>query len=124
MSADRAAAWAYTIRGQMTPLAGKGDPEKMKACQGNAPGDVIVWSGDGEAICYFGELIAVGMQDCGSVGARRSTAISMIPAGSERSDFQRWQVVEWQQNVYLRGATAKWVLVSPADFILADWRAN
>jgi 4-hydroxy-4-methyl-2-oxoglutarate aldolase len=106
------------------PLAGKGDPEKMKACQGNAPGDVIVWSGDGEAICYFGELIAVGMQDCGSVGARRSTAISMIPAGSERSDFQRWQVVEWQQNVYLRGATAKWVLVSPADFILADWRAN
>lgn len=69
MSADRAAAWAYTIRGQMTPLAGKGDPEKMKACQGNAPGDVIVWSGDGEAICYFGELIAVGMQDCGSVGA-------------------------------------------------------
>ena len=51
-------------------------------------------------------------------------AISMIPAGSERSDFLRWKVVEWQQNVYLRGATAKWVLVSPADFILADWRAN
>jgi regulator of RNase E activity RraA len=32
----------------------------------------------------------------------------------------RWKVVEWQQNVYLRGATAKWVLVSPGDFILAD----
>jgi regulator of RNase E activity RraA len=51
------------------PYAGKGDPEKMKACQGNAPVDVIVWSGDGEAIYYFGELIAVGMQDRGSVGA-------------------------------------------------------
>src|ERR1700731_1708333 len=51
------------------PYAGKGDPEKMKGCQGNAPVDVIVWSGDGEAIYYFGALIAVGMQDRGSVGA-------------------------------------------------------
>ena len=123
MSADCAAGWAYTIRGQMTPHAGKGDPEKMKACQGNALGDVIVWSGDGEAIYYFGEVIAVGMQDRGSVGAPVDSD-TMISAGSERSDFLRWKVVEWQQNVYLRGATAKWVLVSPADFILADWRAD
>jgi hypothetical protein len=70
----------------MTPYAGKGDPEKMKACQGIAPGDVIGGDGEGEGICYFGELIAVGMQDRGSVGARVDGGIGDT-AGSERSDF-------------------------------------
>jgi 4-hydroxy-4-methyl-2-oxoglutarate aldolase len=131
-SAGKLAGWAYTIRGQMTPYAGKGDPEKMKACQGLAPGDVSVWSGDGEGICYFGELIAVGMQDRGSVGAlvdggirdtRWIGALGFPVYARYRTPVQsigRWKVVEWQQNVYLRGATAKWVLVSPGDFILAD----
>jgi 4-hydroxy-4-methyl-2-oxoglutarate aldolase len=131
-SAGKIAGWAYTIRGQMTPYVGKGDPEKMKACQGIAPGDVSVWSGDGEGICYFGELIAVGMQDRGSVGAlvdggirdtRWIGALGFPVYARYRTPVQsigRWKVVEWQQNVYLRGATAKWVLVSPGDFILAD----
>ena len=131
-SAGKLAGWAYTIRGQMTPYAGKGDPEKMKACQGIAPGDVSVWSGDGEGICYFGELIAVGMKDRGSVGAlvdggirdiRWIGALGFPVYARYRTPVQsigRWKVVEWQQNVYLRGATAKWVLVSPGDFILAD----
>ncbi len=131
-SAGKLAGWAYTIRGQMTPYAGKGDPEKMRACQGLAPGDVSVWSGDGEGICYFGELIAVGMKDRGSVGAlvdggirdiRWIGALGFPVYARYRTPVQsigRWKVVEWQQNVYLRGATAKWVLVSPGDFILAD----
>jgi len=131
-SAGKLAGWAYTIRGQMTPYAGKGDPEKMKACQGLAPGDVSVWSGDGEGICYFGELIAVGMKDRGAVGAlvdggirdiRWIGALGFPVYARYRTPVQsigRWKVVEWQQNVYLRGATAKWVLVSPGDFILAD----
>jgi regulator of RNase E activity RraA len=131
-SAGKLAGWAYTIRGQMTPYAGKGDPEKMKACQGLAPGDVSVWSGDGEGICYFGELISVGMKDRGSVGAlvdggirdiRWIGALGFPVYARYRTPVQsigRWKVVEWQQNVYLRGATAKWVLVSPGDFILAD----
>jgi len=131
-SAGKLAGWAYTIRGQMTPYAGKGDPEKMKACQGLAPGDVGVWSGDGEGICYFGELIAVGMKDRGAVGAlvdggirdiRWIGALGFPVYARYRTPVQsigRWKVVEWQQNVYLRGATAKWVLVSPGDFILAD----
>jgi 4-hydroxy-4-methyl-2-oxoglutarate aldolase len=131
-SAGKLAGWAYTIRGQMTPYAGKGDPEKMKACQGLAPGDVSVWSGDGEGICYFGELIAVGMKDRGSVGAlvdggirdiRWIGALGFPVYARYRTPVQsigRWKVVEWQQNVYLRGATTKWVLVSPGDFILAD----
>lgn len=130
--AGKLAGWAYTIRGQMTPYAGKGDPEKMKACQGLAPGDVSVWSGDGEGICYFGELIAVGMKDRGSVGAlvdggirdiRWIGALGFPVYARYRTPVQsigRWKVVEWRQNVYLRGATAKWVLVSPGDFILAD----
>lgn len=130
--AGKLAGSAYTIRGQMTPYAGKGDPEKMKACQGLAPGDVSVWSGDGEGICYFGELIAVGMKDRGSVGAlvdggirdiRWIGALGFPVYARYRTPVQsigRWKVVEWQQNVYLRGATAKWVLVSPGDFILAD----
>ena len=85
-SAGKLAGWAYTIRGQMTPYAGKGDPEKMKACQGLAPGDVSVWSGDGEGICYFGELIAVGIEDS-DPSERWSMAVFVISAGSERSDF-------------------------------------
>jgi hypothetical protein len=61
--AGRLAGWAYTIRGQMAPFAHTGDPEKMKACQGLSPGEVTVWSGDGDGICYFGELIAIGMKE-------------------------------------------------------------
>ena len=131
-SAGKLAGWAYTIRGQMTPYPGKGDPEKMKACQGLAPGDVSVWSGNGEGICYFGELIAVGMKDRGSVGALADGGIRDIrwigahgyPVYARyRTPVQsigRWKVVEWQKPVYLRGATVSWVIVSPGDFILAD----
>lgn len=63
------AGFAYTIRGQMTPYPQGGDAEKMQACQGIGAGEISVWSGDGEGICYFGELIALGMQERGSVGA-------------------------------------------------------
>jgi 4-hydroxy-4-methyl-2-oxoglutarate aldolase len=131
-SAGKLAGWAYTIRGQMTSYPGKGDPEKMKACQGLSPGDVSVWSGNGEGICYFGELIAVGMKDRGSVGALVDGGIRDIrwigahgyPVYARyRTPVQsigRWKVVEWQKPVYLRGATTRWVTVSPGDFILAD----
>ncbi len=106
MSGDCAAGWVCTIRGQMAPYAGEGDPEKMKACQGIAPGDIIVWSGDGEGICYFGELIAVGMQDRGSVGApvdgdihdtRWIGALGFPVYARYRTPVQsigRWKVVE------------------------------
>src|SRR5215475_29671 len=55
--AGRIAGWAYTIEGQMMTYDSAGDPEKMRACQGLSPGDISVWSGDGEGVCYFGELI-------------------------------------------------------------------
>ena len=131
-SAGKLAGWAYTIRGQMVPYSGKGDPDKMKACHGLAPGDVSVWSGDGEGICYFGELIAVGMKDRGSVGALVDGGVRDIrwlgqhayPVYARyRTPVQsigRWKVVEWQKPVYLHGATVRWVVVTPGDFILAD----
>ena len=68
-SVGKLAGWAYTIRGQMTPYPMGGDADKMKACQGLGDGEVSVWSGDGEGICYFGELIAIGMKERGCTGA-------------------------------------------------------
>ena len=110
-SAGKLAGWAYTIRGQMAPYSGTGDAEKMRACQGLTPGDVSVWSGDGEGICYFGELIAVGMKDRGSVGALVDGGVRDIrwlrqlgyPVYARyRTPVQsigRWKVVEWQKPV-------------------------
>jgi 4-hydroxy-4-methyl-2-oxoglutarate aldolase len=53
----------------MVPYLLGGDPEKMVACNDVSPGAVTVWSGDGEGIRYFGELIAIGMKKHGCVGA-------------------------------------------------------
>lgn len=126
------AGWAYTIRGQMTPYPLGGDAEKMTACAGLSDGDVSVWSGNGEGICYFGELIAIGMKERGCVGAiadgglrdiRWIDAQSFPVMACYRTPVQsisRWKVNAWQVPVFLRGATSKWVAVRPGDFILGD----
>lgn len=126
------AGWAYTIRGQMTPYGMGGDVEKMKACQGLTQGEVSVWSGDGKGICYFGELIAIGMKERGSVGALVDGGIRDIP-WIAKQDFPvyaryrtpvqsigRWKVNACQVPVYLNGAVNQRVKVSPGDFILGD----
>jgi 4-hydroxy-4-methyl-2-oxoglutarate aldolase len=130
--AGRLAGWAYTIRGQMTPYPVGGDPEKMAACQGLAPGQVSVWSGNGEGICYFGELIAVGMRERGCVGALVDGGIRDVRwIGEHRfpvyaryrtpvQSIGRWKVNAWQVPVTIRGATSKLVQVRPGDFVLAD----
>jgi regulator of RNase E activity RraA len=64
-AAGKLAGWAYTIRGQMVPYEGTGDAAKMEACHGIGPDEISVWSGDGAGICYFGELIALGMKERG-----------------------------------------------------------
>ena len=69
LSGSRVAGWAYTVRGQMRPSDGPGDPVKMAACEGVGPDEVTVWAGDGHGVCYFGELIALGMRERGCVGA-------------------------------------------------------
>jgi regulator of RNase E activity RraA len=131
-SAGVLAGWAYTIRGQMAPYEGGGDPVKMQACQGISAHEVSVWSGDGEGICYFGELIALGMQERGSVGSLIDGGIRDVRwLGEHKSpvyaryrtpvqSIGRWKVTGWQEQVYLRGATSTNVRVSPGDFILAD----
>ncbi|HWM80582.1 MAG TPA: RraA family protein [Pseudolabrys sp.] len=131
-SAGTLAGWAYTIRGQMAPYEGGGDPVKMRACQGISAHEVSVWSGDGDGICYFGELIALGMQERGSVGSLIDGGIRDVRWLGEhkfpvfaryRTPVQsigRWKVTGWQEPVYLQGATSKNVRICPGDFVLAD----
>lgn len=131
-AAGKLAGWAYTILGQMTPYPLGGDPQKMEACQGVSHGEVTVWSGDGEGICYFGELIAIGMKERGCTGALVDGGVRDIhwiaaqkfPVFARyRTPVQsigRWKVNAWQVPVVLRGATYKWVKVEPGDFILGD----
>jgi 4-hydroxy-4-methyl-2-oxoglutarate aldolase len=131
-SAGKLAGWAYTIRGQMTPYPMGGDADKMKACQGLGDGEVSVWSGDGEGICYFGELIAIGMKERGCTGALVDGGIRDIRWIGEQGfpvyaryrtpvqSIGRWKVTACQVAVFLRGATTTHVRVDPGDFILAD----
>jgi len=131
-TAGKLAGWAYTIRGQMSPYPMGGDADKMKACQGLSPREVSVWSGDGEGICYFGELIAIGMKEKGCSGALVDGGIRDIRWIGEhgfpvfaryRTPVQsigRWKVTASQVPVFLRGATSTLVEVNPGDFILGD----
>ena len=128
----RMAGWAYTIRGQMTPYAQGGDADKMQACQGLSPSEISVWSGNGEGICYFGELIALGMKERGCVGALIDGGIRDVRWIGEHQfpvfaryktsvqSIGRWKVNAWQIPVYLRGHDGSNVTVRPGDFILAD----
>ncbi|WP_425146415.1 RraA family protein [Deinococcus sp.] len=131
---NKLAGWAYTLRGQMTPYPGSGDPAKMRAVAGLEPGDISVWSGGGaEGVCFFGELIARGMQHRGCAGSLIDGGIRDIlwitqmnfPVFTRyRTPVQsigRWGVNAHQVPVYLPGATAERVTVRPGDFILADF---
>ena len=130
--AGKLAGWAFTIRGQMAPYErGGGDAEKMQACAHLTPGSVSVWSGGGEGVCYFGELIAIGMRERGCVGALVDGGIRDV-AWLGRQNFSvyaryrtpvqsigRWKVTGWDVPVSVPGATRA-VEVHPGDFVLAD----
>ena len=128
----RLAGWAYTIRGQMTPFPLGGDADKMAACQGLTAGEISVWSGDGNGICYFGELIALGMKERGCAGALVDGGIRDVRWIGEhgfavfaryRTPVQsigRWKVNACQVPVQMRGHDDAGVIVRPGDFILAD----
>jgi 4-hydroxy-4-methyl-2-oxoglutarate aldolase len=131
-TAGKLAGWAYTIRGQMVPYQGTGDAAKMEACNGIGPDEISVWSGDGAGICYFGELIALGMKERGCVGALVDGGIrdvrwlgehSFLVYARYRTPVQsigRWRVTGSQEPIYLRGATTERVVVNPGDFVLCD----
>ena len=131
-NAGRMGGWAYTIRGKMKRYAGSGDPRKMKAVDGVGKGDLTVWSGEGKGVCFFGELIALGMKRHGCAGALVDGGIRDIewikrqrfPVYARyRAPVQsigRWKVTARQVPVPMPGATIKSVTVSPGDFVLAD----
>jgi regulator of RNase E activity RraA len=131
-TAGRMAGWAYTIRGQMTPYALGGDADKMRACAGLSASEISVWSGNGEGICYFGELIAIGMKERGCVGAlvdggvrdlRWIRSLDFPVFARYRTPVQsigRWKVNACQVEVSIRGAARSLIRVRPGDFILGD----
>ena len=131
-SAGKLAGWAYTIRGQMAPYDGTGDAAKMQACHGIGAGEISVWSGDGSGICYFGELIALGMKERGSVGALVDGGVRDVRWLGEHKfpvyaryrtavqSIGRWRVTACQEPVYLAGATSARVIVRPGDFVFCD----
>lgn len=132
-AAGKLAGWAHPILGEMRsyPLADR-DPDKMTACAELYPGSVSVWAGPGEGVCFFGELIAIGMKESGSVGALVDGGVRDV-AWLERMNFPvyaryrspvqsigRWKVIRSGVPVKLPGATSEHVEVNPGDFILAD----
>ena len=132
-TAGKLAGWAFPIRGEMTPYPlADGDRMKMAACAALAPGHVSVWSGDGEGICFFGELIAIGMQERGCVGAVVDGGVRDVAWIGQREfpvyaryrtpvqSISRWKVVESGTPVPMPGATITKVEVAPGDFVLAD----
>jgi 4-hydroxy-4-methyl-2-oxoglutarate aldolase len=131
-SAGKLAGWAYTIRGKMVRYAGSGDPRKMKAVDAVGKGDITVWSGEGRGVCFFGELIALGMKRRACAGALVDGGIRDIewiarqrfPVYARyRTPVQsigRWRVTAWQVPVEMPGATTKRVKVKPGDFVLGD----
>lgn len=132
-SGTRLAGWAYTIGGEMAAYQGDaGDARKMEACGGISADEVSVWSGSGEGVCYFGELIALGMMERGSTGALADGGVRDVHWLREHNfpvfarfstaiqSIGRWRVTHWQEPVHLPGATIAQVLVTPGDFLLAD----
>jgi regulator of RNase E activity RraA len=131
-NAGRMGGWAYTLRGKMARYAGSGDPQKMKAVDGVGRGELAVWSGEGKGVCFFGELIALGMKRRGCAGALVDGGIRDIEwIGRQRfpvyaryrtpvQSIGRWKVTARQVPVPMPGATIRSVTVHPGDFVLAD----
>jgi regulator of RNase E activity RraA len=132
-SAGRMAGWAFTIAGEMAESSpAGGDPAKMDACSRLTPGSLSVWSGAGEGVCFFGELIATGMKERGCVGALVDGGVRDVRWIGElgfpvyaryRSAVQsigRWRVTGWGEPVPMPGATTAEVTVTPGDLVLAD----
>ena len=132
ISQGQIAGWAYTVVGEMAPYEGTGDPAKMEACAGIGQDEVSVWCGGGHGVCYFGELIALGMAEQGSVGALVDGGVRDVKWLKEHGfpvfagyvtpiqSIGRWHVTSWQTPAYVHGATSTWVVVHPGDFILGD----
>lgn len=126
------AGWAYPIQGRAATYSGGGDAAKMQACEGIGPDQVSVWAGAGEGICYFGELIALGMRERGSAGALVDAGIRDVRWLNQHNfsvfacyrtpvqSIGRWRVTGCNEPVQVPGATSSLVTIHPDDFILGD----
>ena len=104
----------------------------MKAVDGAGKGEITVWAGAGKGVCFFGELIALGMKRRGCAGALVDGGIRDIEWIAKQrfpvyaryrtpvQSIGRWKVTAWQVPVTLPGATTKRVKVQTGDFVLAD----
>ncbi len=104
----------------------------MEACARLTPGSVSVWSGKGEGVCFFGELISIGMRERGCVGALVDGGVRDVrwlgeigfPVyaryGTPVQSIGRWRVTGSGEPVSMPGATVPEVTVSPGDFVLGD----
>src|SRR5258708_3088568 len=131
-NAGRMGGWAYTIRGKMKRYAGSGDPRKMKAVDGVGKGDLTVWSGESKGVCFFGELIALGMKRRGCAGALVDGGIRDIewikrqrfPVYARyRTPVQsigRWKVTARQVPVPMPGGEGTRGGGGPGTFLRAD----
>ena len=132
-TAGKLAGWAYTIRGEMAPYPlADGDKRKMETCARLTPGSVSVWSGQGEGVCFFGELIAIGMMERGCVGSLVDGGVRDVGWIGQHGfpvyaryrtpvqSISRWKVTDSDVPVAMPGATVPDVQVSPGDFVLAD----
>src|SRR5258708_1137469 len=132
--AGRMGGFAYTIVGKMQRYAGTGDPRKMRAVDGVGRGELAVWSGEGKGVCFFGELIALGMKRRGCAGALVDGGIRDIEwierqrvtvYARYRTPVQsigRWKVTAWQVPVDIPGATRKRVRGTPGRFLFSHTR--
>jgi regulator of RNase E activity RraA len=104
----------------------------MEACARLTPSTVSVWSGKGEGVCFFGELISIGMRERGCTGALVDGGVRDVRFLGEmdfpvyaryRTPVQsigRWRVTGSGEPVPMPGATVPEVTVSPGDFVLSD----
>jgi 4-hydroxy-4-methyl-2-oxoglutarate aldolase len=102
----------------------------MKAGQGVAPGAVTLWIGN--SICYFGELIAIGIKERGCVGSLVDGGIQDVRWIGQQpfpvfarfrifvQSIGRWKVNVWQVPVSLRRATTRLVSLKPSDSTFGD----
>ncbi|WP_198530387.1 MULTISPECIES: RraA family protein [Mycobacteroides] len=131
-SGSQLAGWAFTISGDSVAGGPPTDLAKVQACSEVQDGDITVWAGNGNGACFFGELIALGLQGLGCRGALIDGGVRDL-AWLEQAGFAtfstyrtpvqsigRWQVQSWAQSVLLPGATCRTVEVGPGDFILGD----
>lgn len=124
---------AYTVSGTRYDGPDKGDRNKLKAIDEMTDGVVALWAGNGmRGVCYFGDLLAAGMQCRGVAGVvvdggvrdlsflRELDLPMMVRYRSPAQAIGRWKLNSYMEPVEVEGALRERVKVFPGDIIVAD----